>query len=231
MGNLGIYRHSTKYLATLLLILFPHGVAPAVAETFTGRVVAVADGDTMTVMRGLIGEKIRLDGIDAPERKQDYGNKARQFVRAKVFGKTVAVDLKGSDKYGRKIGVISLSDETILNHEIVRNGYAWWYRKYAPDDQTLQLLEQEARTAKRGLWQQANPVPPWEFRRGSGSHQQVPIKPLPSVELPILGNRNSRIYHRPNCDSYSKISPKNRVAFENEEAAERAGYRLARNCS
>lgn len=197
------------------------------AESITGKVVAVSDGDTITVMDRGFGRKVRLDGIDAPERKQDYGNRARQFVASRTFGKTVTVSSRGTDKYGRTIGVVSLPDQTILNHDIVGNGFAWWYRRYAPNDHTLERLESEARAARRGLWQQANPLPPWEFRRGLAS----PVNPLPSGELPIIGNRNSRIYHRPNCDSYLKVSPKNRVVFQDEQSAQRAGYRLARNCS
>lgn len=203
----------------------------AEAESFTGRVVAVYDGDTITVIRRGIRKKVRLDGIDAPERKQDYGNRARQFVGGRAFGKIVTVSSRGIDKYGRTIGVVSLPDQTTLNHDIVGNGFAWWYRKYAPHDKTLERLESEARAARRGLWQQANPIPPWEFRHGLGSHQTDSMTPLPSGRLPILGNRNSRIYHRPNCDSYHKISPRNRVVFQDEQAAQRAGYRLARNCS
>jgi micrococcal nuclease len=216
----------TLFISFYQLVVF----LPGRAESFIGKVVAISDGDTITVMRGRIGEKVRLDGIDAPERKQDYGNRSRQFVASKVFGKTVEVDFKETDKYGRMIGVVVLPDKTNLNHEIVRNGCAWWYRKYAPDDETLERLELEARTEKRGLWRQPNPIPPWEFRRASGSYQNVPVKPLPSGELPIIGNRSSRIYHRPNCDTYYKISPRNRVVFGDEGAAQRAGYRLARNC-
>jgi micrococcal nuclease len=222
---------SKGLLFVLLIALYQiSGYTNAYGQPFTGRVVAVADGDTITVMRGLIGQKVRLDGIDAPERKQDYGNRARQFVGSRAFGKTVMVSSSGTDKYGRMIGVVSFPDQTILNHEIVRNGFAWWYRKYASDDRTLERLESEARTERRGLWSQPNPTPPWEFRRGSGSHENMPVKPLPSGELPILGNRSSRIYHRPNCDTYHKISPRNRIIFDNEGAAQRAGYRLAKNC-
>jgi endonuclease YncB( thermonuclease family) len=221
-----------SWICMLTLLFYQQAlVLPAAAETFSGKVVAVSDGDTITVLYGRVGKKVRLDGIDAPERKQDYGTRARQFVGSKVFGKTVQIDFKGTDRYGRLIGLVVLPDKTILNHEIVRNGLAWWYRKYAPDDHLLERLEADACSARRGLWQQANPTPPWEFRRSLGAHQDAPVMPLPSGELPILGNRNSRIYHRPNCDSYSKISPKSRVVFEDESAANRAGYRLARNCN
>ncbi len=71
----------------------------------------------------------------------------------------------GPDKYGRTIADVILPDGRVLNHELVKAGFAWWYRTYAPDDELLKQLEHEARAAKRGLWADANPVPPWEYRR------------------------------------------------------------------
>jgi micrococcal nuclease len=77
----------------------------------------------------------------------------------------VRVDVLDTDRYGRSIGIVTLPDGRKLNHELVRSGFAWWYRKYAPHDEQLARLEQDARNAKRGLWADAAPVAPWEFRR------------------------------------------------------------------
>ena len=225
---------SLKSISFILLFLFNTCLTaafPAHADSFEGKVISVSDGDTITVMHKGSGERIRLHGIDAPERSQDFGNRAKQYVGSLIFGKQVTVISNGTDKYGRTLGTVTLSKGEILNHEILRNGYAWWYKKYAPSDTELARLEAQARRERRGLWIQPKPIPPWEFRHAISAPGATPINPLPSGKLPILGNRKSRIYHLPNCDTYSKISPRNRVRFTDEKAAQRAGYRLARNCS
>ncbi len=203
------------------------------AESFSGLVVGVHDGvhdgDTLTVMHLGVGEKIRLNGIDAPEKSQDFGNRAKEFLSQNVYKKNVTIEVFGKDKYKRTIGVVILPEGTNVNQEMVKNGYAWWYEKYAPNDLSLKSLEEEARRDKRGLWSQSNPIPPWDFRHGSGNSVQ-PIATLSSGTLPIIGNKNSRIYHLPNCDSYGKVSPKNRIIFQSNLEAEGAGYRKARNC-
>ncbi len=82
-----------------------------------------------------------------------------------VFGKTVTVQVLDRDRYGRTVGDVLLRDGRSLNREQVRAGFAWWYRRYAPDDEILKQLEQEARDAQRGLWADPHAVPPWEWRR------------------------------------------------------------------
>jgi micrococcal nuclease len=84
-----------------------------------------------------------------------------------VFGKEVNVRDRGLDRYGRTIGEVFLTDGRNVNHEIVRAGLAWWFRRYAPDDRTLAKLEKSAREARRGLWADRYPMPPWEWRRVS----------------------------------------------------------------
>ena len=145
----------------------------ASAEDFTGKVVGVADGDTITVMHKGRGERIRLHGIDAPERGQPFTNRAKQFVSDLCYHKEVRVETKGQDRYQRTIADVILPDGRILNYEIVKAGLAWWFRRYAPNDPTLEGLEFQAREAKRGLWVFRDPVPPWEFRRN---------KPAPYTE-------------------------------------------------
>lgn len=135
-------------------------VSVALAD-FSGRVVGVADGDTITVLHNGFGERFRLTGIDCPEKRQPFGNRAKQFTSSLVFGKTVTVRGTGRDRYGRTLGVVFLPDGRNLNQELVKAGLAWWYRQYSKDE-TLAQLEQEARTARRGLWVDPNPIPPWE---------------------------------------------------------------------
>ena len=131
---------------------------------FTGKVVEVTDGDTISVMHNGKAEKVRLSGIDCPEKSQAFGQRAKQFTSELVFGKDVTVTVHDTDKYGRTIGEVKLLDGRVLSQELVKAGLAWWYRKYAPGDTTLERLETEARNAKQGLWVDPNPIPPWEWR-------------------------------------------------------------------
>jgi micrococcal nuclease len=137
----------------------------ALAETFTGQVIGVTDGDTISVLRGGRREVVRLLGIDAPERRQAYGERAKQHAAALAFGKVVAVEAAGRDRHGRLLAEVRLPDGRSLNQELVRAGYAWRFRRYSTDP-TLTRLEAEARGARRGLWSDPAPVPPWEHRRG-----------------------------------------------------------------
>jgi endonuclease YncB( thermonuclease family) len=145
--------------AVLLACLFFMPTA-ALAANFSGEVVGVTDGDTISVMKEGKAVKIRLYGIDCPEKRQDFGSKAKQAASDLVYGQTVQVIEYETDRYGRTIAEVVLPDGRSLNHELVRLGFAWWYRKYAPKDTVLGDIEAEARAAKRGLWVDAEAVPP-----------------------------------------------------------------------
>jgi micrococcal nuclease len=110
---------------------------------------------------------------------------------------------------------------------------AWWYRQYAPHDTTLAQLEAEARQAKRGLWADVDPVPPWAWRQGQRAASPAVATPAdgPPPTGAIIGNKRSKIYHEPTCPDYTKVSPQNRVPFQSREEAQQAGYRRAHNCS
>jgi endonuclease YncB( thermonuclease family) len=136
---------------------------PARADQAEGRVVRIRDGDSIVVMRGGVGVEVRLDGIDCPELAQAFGKKAKSVASELAFGKTVRLVPKGKDRYGRELAEVFLPDGRSLNRALVSAGYAWWYSKYSTD-QSLEYLEQGARAARRGLWADGSPVPPWEFR-------------------------------------------------------------------
>ena len=140
-------------------------VLPASAADVSGPVVSIIDGDTIEVLHNSKAERIRLNGIDCPEKGQAYGHKAKEAASALVFGKEVTLQTFGKDKYGRTIADVLLPDGTNINHTLVKEGWCWWYRKYAPGDMTLENLEAKARDAKRGLCAQPHPVLPWEWRR------------------------------------------------------------------
>jgi len=133
-------------------------------EKFTGKTVGVIDGDTIEVMRLGKIEKVRLAGVDCPEKKQAFGTRAKQFTSGLVFGEMVIVKVESIDRYGNTIGEVFLPDGRSINRELIKEGFAWWYRQYSKDN-SLGILEEEARRAKRGLWVEPNPVPPWEFRK------------------------------------------------------------------
>jgi micrococcal nuclease len=139
----------------------------AVASEFTGQVVSILDGDTIEVLHNNKAERIRLSGIDCPEKSQAYGNNAKHAASELVFGKEVRLQTHGKDKYKRTLGDVLLPDGMNVNHELVKQGWCWWYRKYAPGDTMLEELEQKAREAKKGLWADPHPVPPWEVRKRS----------------------------------------------------------------
>ena len=140
---------------------------PLEAADYSGRVVGVIDGDTIEVLNGHHAERIRLSGIDCPEKGQAFGQRAKQAASALVFGKKVTIQTHGYDKYKRTLGDVFLSDGKNLNQELVRQGFCWWYRKYAPGDTVLEGLENEAREARKGLWADPAPIPPWEWRKRS----------------------------------------------------------------
>ncbi len=150
-------------LATVLLALHAN------SATIEGRVVAVADGDTVTVLDASnIQHKIRLSGIDAPEKKQAFGQRSKESLSAMVFDQLVTVKTDKRDKYQREVGKVLVSGKD-ANLEQVTRGFAWHYKQYeleqsANDRRLYDLAEKEARAAKRGLWADADPMPPWDFR-------------------------------------------------------------------
>ena len=124
------------------------------------------DGDTIEVLRHLRPERIRLSGIDCPEKGQAFGTRAKQATSALVFGRDVILQTHGQDKYGRTLADVLLPDGTNVNHELVKAGWCWWYRKYAPGDIVLEGFEKDAREAKKGLWVDPAPIPPWGLSQG-----------------------------------------------------------------
>ena len=144
----------------------------ACAEELHGRVVRVADGDTVTILSGGSAQhKIRLYGIDAPESHQAFGQKSRERLAHYVSGKDVTVKWKSKDKYGRILGTVWLGS-TDINLQMLRDGFAWHYKRFDTNP-VYAAAESEARAARRGLWVDPNPVPPEEFRHGGKSTVSV----------------------------------------------------------
>lgn len=134
------------------------------ADTLSGRVVGIADGDTITVLVERQQVKVRLVEIDAPEKAQAFGNRSKQSLSEMCFDKEAQIQEKSKDRYGRTLGRVYCAGMD-TSAEQVRRGMAWVYRKYAPKDSPLYAIEDEAKAARRGLWVDADPMPPWEWRR------------------------------------------------------------------
>lgn len=155
---------SLLLVATLLLANVSN------ADTLHGRVVGVADGDTVTVLDASNTQfKIRLMGIDAPEKKQAFGNRSKEHLSSLVFNKQVTVDYSKKDKYGRTVGKI-IVEGVDANLEQIKAGMAWHYKKYqkeqSVDDRLIYAhAEEQAREVKRGLWRDVDPTPPWDWRK------------------------------------------------------------------
>jgi micrococcal nuclease len=129
-----------------------------------GKVVSIADGDTFTMLVNNERVRIRLHGIDCPEKGQDFSNTAKDFLSNHVFGKTVTVKEMDTDRYGRTIGMV-FADSVNVNEKLLEAGLAWHYAYYDKNPAWAKL-EQQAKSKKLGLWSLANPIPPWDYRKG-----------------------------------------------------------------
>jgi micrococcal nuclease len=155
---------------SILLLLLSAASFSAQAD-FNARVIKVADGDTVTVLKGKQQVRVRLSSIDAPEKNQPFGTRSQQHLSDLVFGKTVRVIEDGSDRYGRTIGVLRI-DGTNVNRRMVSDGMAWAYTAYLNDD-LMPMLELRARFTRSGLWNDAHPVAPWQFRKDQAAARRA----------------------------------------------------------
>ncbi|MDH3558287.1 MAG: thermonuclease family protein [Syntrophobacteria bacterium] len=141
---------------------------PVHTWAWSGEVVGITEGDTITVLNSktLKDVKIRLYGIDCPEGGQAFSKRAKQFTSKMVFGKVVEVGAITVDHYGRTVSLVYVEGKGVCD-ELIRAGLAWVYYLYCnlPICAEWKNLEAEAKEAKRGLWSEHNPIPPWEFRR------------------------------------------------------------------
>ncbi len=156
-----------RAISLLLCLLFPLFVN---ADTLTGKVVKITDGDTLVILDSdLTQHKIRLTGIDAPESNQPFGQRSKEALSALVAGQQVEVDWHKRDRYQRIVGKVIAQGKDV-NLAQVRAGMAWWYRKYANEQSQVDQRLYEAAEAKAmkdrvGLWSDKDPIPPWEWRK------------------------------------------------------------------
>lgn len=209
----------------------PVAASNTVQLVIEGKVINVHDGDTVTVLDESNQKfNIRLHGIDAPELKQAFGSVSQKNLARLVLGKQVSVYWTKVDKYRRTVGTIRI-DGRDINIEQVKAGLAWHFKKYQdeqePEDRvTYAAAEVAARTAKLGLWEDPDPIAPGDWRAGVKEKRWGPPPPLGT----IIGNSNSKRYHRPDCEGYRNMAERNRVFFKTVAEAEGAGYKRAGNC-
>jgi endonuclease YncB( thermonuclease family) len=192
-----------QLLVLLALLSIVGSCSRETTKSVSGTVVKIADGDTITILDAQnVQHKIRLQGIDAPERRQDFSEVSREHLASLVFGKYVRIEYEKVDRYGRLVGKVWVdgNDECL---EQLKAGLAWHYKEYEkeqpPADRQLYAnAEQEARAQKRGLWKDPNPTPPWEYRHhtnGSSSErdsQDEPTSADPNLRNGLLSlNSNS----------------------------------------
>jgi micrococcal nuclease len=211
----------------LLLILLLS--TPAVSEVLVGQVISVADGDTITILdSSKMQHKIRLYGIDTPEKSQAYGNKAKSYTASLTFKKTANVVVMDTDRYGRTVGVVVV-DGINVNQSIIEAGYAWQYGKYCKESfcSDWLRLEQKARSSRKGLWASPQPTEPWNYRKNQRSAKKL-NKNFSRASGGYHGNVDSHVFHGSSCRHYNC---KNCIkSFENKQEALHSGYRPHREC-
>ena len=227
----------TKQSCILLLSLLL--TACSQADVLTGRVTHVYDGDTVSLRVGGQDHRVRLQGIDAPEYDQPFGDAAKRHLSHLVLDREVRLEMTGKDRYGRLLGKLWVQPadcrdcgKTLdANLAMLTVGLAWWYRFYkdeqSPEDQgRYEFAEYEAQAKKAGLWQDDNPKPPWDWPRGDRKGSTAP------AGCSIKGNisDNGRIYHMPGQKYYEQTrinTGKGERWFCSEAEARAAGWRKA----
>lgn len=154
-----LIQSSKRHVVVVFLLLMPLSVYSA---QFQGKVIRVLDGDTIEVLHDNEPVRVRLANIDAPEKKQAYGNWSTGQLKSLVAGKLVTVSYTQTDRYGRVLGRVETKYVNVNRAQVI-SGAAWVYEQYNTDD-SLPALQKEAQEQKHGLWADNQPVPPWEWR-------------------------------------------------------------------
>ena len=191
-------------ILSLLLAGFLASNCNAGEAQISGKVVKVADADTITVLdTNKKQHKIRFEGIDAPERGQAFGTKATDALKAAIGRQSVVVKVSGKDRYDRLIGTVFVGEKN-LNEWLVANGWAWHYKQYSKDKR-LADHEKKAKEARVGLWGDANkPMPPWDYR--SAKRQQSSVQKGEASPTGYWLNSSSNVRHNSTCRYYRNTS-------------------------
>ena len=153
------------YLRRVVITLFAIIPLALSAQMLRGNVVKISDGDTFTLLlNGNEQVMVRIDGIDAPEKGQAFGNRAKEYLSSLIWGEIITVCVSKTDRYGRSIGKVSTPTIEDVGLEMIKAGYAWQYRDYN-NDKSYSAAENNARKLLKGLWQDRNPIRPQDFRK------------------------------------------------------------------
>lgn len=216
--------HLVPYCTILASLIFLS--TPFICFSWSGKVVSVVDGDTIKVLHDGKEEKIRLYGIDAPEKDQAFGQKAKDFTASMVAGKDVDVQGNDTDRFERTVGLVTVNGKS-LNESLVQEGYAWVYSQYCKESFCSSWLreENEARQSKKGMWSDPHIIPPWEYRHPKGQLEGASLKVAPSNEVGnslYHGNVKSHKFHKANCPQFN--CPNCTAVFKLKEDAVAKGY-------
>jgi endonuclease YncB( thermonuclease family) len=198
----GVWRTRSQVIASILTAAFAaicSAAQPKIVEEFRGKVVHVSDGDTIRILVGQSQVTVRLEGIDAPETGQAFSAKSKEALERLVAGKTVTVRKTGDDKYGRSLGFV-LADGVEVNGRMIADGWAWHFKKYNSDERLAQL-ELSARSNRKGLWADSNPLAPWDFRNRQRSERSPEPGKVAAVGKFWL-NTTSGVRHNAGCEYY-----------------------------
>lgn len=205
---------------------------PLQAQVLVGKVIKIIDGDTITILDSSNKQhKIRLYGIDTPEKKQAYGKAAKKHTSRLSYRKKAVVTIYDTDRFKRPVGVVKVGSVNV-NESLIRAGYAWQYRKYckAKFCKSWLQFEERAKASNLGLWRNNDPVPPWEWRKGKRNNSNVKNSSgkYSATSNGYHGNVKSHVFHSPSCKHYKC---KNCTAtFSSKENALKAGFRACGQC-
>jgi endonuclease YncB( thermonuclease family) len=199
----------------------------SVSSGWEGKVTGVTDGTYLTVVHEGKGERVRLYGIDCPEKRQEFSQESKKFTSDMSLRKTVevepvVVDRKGrtKDQYGRTVALVYIDKHVCLNEELIKSGLAWVFSQSCTraECRAWKDLEKLAKKNQLGIWSMSNPIPPWEFRHSKGA--QIPI---------YHGDIVRHLFHSSNCEEFD--CPKCIAVFKGREQAFKAGYKPCGVCN
>lgn len=157
-------KYSTLYSITVILFLLPLLALTPPSYTLKGKAVRIIDGDTFDLLVDKTTYRIRLAGIDAPEKSQDFGTASKQLLGTLCAGELLTVVVTDTDRNKRKIAEVYSAKKIWINKEMIAKGMAWHFKKYSTNRE-LAAAEEQARKQKAGLWSLKNPVAPWDWRK------------------------------------------------------------------
>jgi endonuclease YncB( thermonuclease family) len=229
-----IERSKQSAKVSLILMALCLSAVAQQRQTITGKVTRIVDGDTFEMEAEGRSHTIRFDGADAPEKGQAYGKEAAATLEALALGKIVTAAIYKEDRNTPGVARVTLRGDN-LGVMLVDRGAAWYSRRLKnelslEDQRAYERAEVNAKAARRGLWSDPSPIPPWDYRGTQVGNRSPTVTLEARPQSTIIGNRNSMIYHRPDCPDYNKVAEGDRVLFRSEADAEAAGYRRAGNC-